>query len=955
MRKLFVPMASSLALTCIAYSLAAQVSAPPRLSSALAGTGNIELSWISAGGDFVLERTSSLRPPVSWQSLPQTPVRQEDRFSLTLVPAEGVQFYRLRQGASGGGTHVAETSPSDGESGVAVTRETILRFSAPLAPNTMLTSDRLFAEAGGRRILSRAELSGDLRTATLFYLENLPASARVVVTLDGDGLNDFSGAALDADDDGKAGGVFQSGFTTGGTIGLPGTAVIGHVFASEKNADGSNRPLRGAIVTVDGAEESLRTETDESGFFKLEPSPAGRFFVHVDGRTAVGSSWPIGAYYPFVGKAWQAAAGRTNNLAGGSGEIFLPLIQSDALRSVSTTEETKISFSQSVLANNPNLAGVEITVPPNALFSDNGVRGGKVGMAPVPADRLPEPLPPGLNFPLVITIQTDGGSNFDVPVAVKFPNLPDPVTGLKLGPGEKTVLWSFNHDTGRWEPQGTMTISADGQFAVTDPGIGVRQPGWHGTAPGSGPKGPGGGGPPGPNCPPYCGPRPDPPCNEPDPCGHLHFLYTEALEKWEQEAKFKESYSNPTVVALGKEVDKAYENYANCREANGRPCEGGAALASSPPSTMPHRAALASLPAEAATRNDTAIQNTIDEQNNSFSNTPLPRAGAWFAIESLETGFVQRGRLNGAGAVDNLVLATNERYRVSYYDALNRRSGSAYFRSAAAGQSSYIPFARLYGSEFGPRPDADSDGLSDAAELILATAVSKADSDGDGIKDGQEVFSGTNPLDGVGLPKGVVSVVPTPGAATDVAAGNNLAVVACQEGLLVVDLSDVQSPVRLAVVPGFAKAVALRGSLALVAFESDARLLDLAVPAMPQTLWSHTELGNADAVEFGRNSAFVVKGTTLQRLDLITGVAGGTVNLPTRGTSIRVRADLAYVLSLSNLAVCRDDELLGLIEVVSLPGDSIASRPRLSLGGDFLYGSRFNGINVFDLTDPTRP
>lgn len=137
--------------------------------------------------------------------------------------------------------------------------------------------------------------------------------------------------------------------------------------------------------------------------------------MHVDGRTAVGSQWPNGAYYPFVGKAWEAVPGKTNNLASGTGEIFLPLIQAGALKTVSAAEETKITFAPSVLAANPALAGVEITVPANALFADNGVRGGKVGMAPVPPDRLPEPLPPGLNLPLVIAIQTDGGSNFDVP------------------------------------------------------------------------------------------------------------------------------------------------------------------------------------------------------------------------------------------------------------------------------------------------------------------------------------------------------------------------------------------------------------------------------------------------------------------------------------------------------------------------------------------------------------
>src|SRR5216110_1879107 len=114
------------------------------------------------------------------------------------------------------------------------------------------------------------------------------------------------------------------------TAGIPGTAVIGHVYASDPVPAGNsfkNRPLEGVIVTVDGAEEKLITYTDETGFFQLEPCPAGRFFVHIDGRQAAGSDWPNGAYYPFVGKTFEAVAGKTNNFAGGSGEIFLPLIK----------------------------------------------------------------------------------------------------------------------------------------------------------------------------------------------------------------------------------------------------------------------------------------------------------------------------------------------------------------------------------------------------------------------------------------------------------------------------------------------------------------------------------------------------------------------------------------------------------------------------------------------------
>ncbi len=383
------------------------------------------------------------------------------------------------------------SSPADGEADIAVTRETVLWFDRPLAPNTVLGLNTFFAEAAGRRLLTRAELSPNRQTATLFYLEPLPGGAQVQVTFDGDRIRDFENKAVDADRNQTEGGVGFIRFTTLNNQSVPGTAVIGRVFASElvpgtdTGTNALNRPLAGVTITVDGMEETLRTVTDAQGNFKLTNAPAGRFFVHVDGRTAVGSQWPLGDYYPFVGKAWEAVAGLDNNLAGGTGEIYLPLIQAGALQPVSPTAATTITFPSAVLAANPALAGVEILVPAGALFDDNGTRGGRLGIAPVPPDRLPEPLPDDLNFPLVITIQTDGPRNFAQPVPVRFPNLPDPSTGLKLPPGAKTALWSFDHDKGYWEVVGPATVTADGNFVETDPGVGVLQPGWHGVQPGT--------------------------------------------------------------------------------------------------------------------------------------------------------------------------------------------------------------------------------------------------------------------------------------------------------------------------------------------------------------------------------------------------------------------------------------------------------------------------------------
>lgn len=381
-------------------------------------------------------------------------------------------------------TTVEESSPYAGEDGVSVTREMVVRLTRPLAADAVVTLDQLHAEFGGRRLLGRVNVSADRRAITLFPLEPMPSSARVRLNFRPGGLRDDLGRRLDPAGTGQAGSEARIDFDTLSITPVGDTGVVGWVYASEPIADGAggltNLPLAGVTLTVDGAEETLRTTTDAEGRFHLHPVPAGRFFVHIDGRTATASAWPNGAYYPVVGKAWEAMAGVSTNLANGTGVIYLPLIPADALRPVSATEVTVIPFPESVVALQPEYAGVEVRVPPNALYSDSGQRGGRIGLAPVAPDRLPEPLPPGLVHVLDITVQSDGAENFDQPVPVRFPNLVDPTTGERLPPGARTALVSFNHDLGRWEVAGSMTVSADGMFLDSDEGVGVRRPGWHG-------------------------------------------------------------------------------------------------------------------------------------------------------------------------------------------------------------------------------------------------------------------------------------------------------------------------------------------------------------------------------------------------------------------------------------------------------------------------------------------
>ncbi|RMG17480.1 MAG: hypothetical protein D6731_04040 [Planctomycetota bacterium] len=273
---------------------------------------------------------------------------------------------------------------------------------------------------------------------------------------------------MDADRDGAPEGVAAIDFGTTTLTLVPGTAVCGRVFASERGDEGANRPLAGVRVTVDGAEASLFAETDAFGNFRLDPAPAGRFFVHVDGRNAR-APVPPGAYYPTVGKAFVSVPGTETNLP----DNHLPLVGEDVLAPLAPQGPTTVRFPPSILNAHPELAGTEGTVPQGSLFFDDGRPGGRVGIAPVAPDRLPGPLPEGLDFGIVFALQTDGATNFDLPAAVRFPNT------LGTQPRGKASLWSFDHDAGRWTVVGTLTASPDGRCLVSDPGSGIRAPGRH--------------------------------------------------------------------------------------------------------------------------------------------------------------------------------------------------------------------------------------------------------------------------------------------------------------------------------------------------------------------------------------------------------------------------------------------------------------------------------------------
>ena len=253
-------------------------------------------------------------------------------------------------------------------------------------------------------------MSPDQRRVTLFYDPPLPQSARVRVTIDGDAITNVDGEPVDADGDGEAGGRRLVDFDTLGLTQIPDTIVTGRVFASETGDGGENVPLEGVTIRVDGMPE-LKVTTDEFGKFRLVGAPAGRFFVHIDGTTV---DVPKGYFYPTVGKPFRSVPGREVELPN---DIHLPLIEKDALRPVSETEDVTVGLTENQIqkfleankgVDRRMLEATQLTVLAGTLFADDGEQGGMAGLELVAPDRIPGRLPEGVDLPFVLTVQTDG-------------------------------------------------------------------------------------------------------------------------------------------------------------------------------------------------------------------------------------------------------------------------------------------------------------------------------------------------------------------------------------------------------------------------------------------------------------------------------------------------------------------------------------------------------------------
>ncbi|XZE51374.1 Ig-like domain-containing protein [Planctomycetaceae bacterium SH139] len=395
-------------------------------------------------------------------------------------------------------TRVLSVSPEPGAALVSVTRDVVVRFDYPLDASTINT-DNFRLRANGQILDGTATVSSTGRFVIFKPAAAMPPSTEIEVELNGGGITDVDGSQVDLNGDGQPGGRLQSYFRTLPMTRIPNTNVFGYVRDSV-----TGEPIAGATIRVDAFPDA-NVVTDSSGRFELVDMPAPDFFVHIDGRTAQPTA--AGRMYPNVGKPFHSVPGETVQIEmdGEPFDIYLPAVAATDVAALSETETRQVGFGAGGLDDletilpgiSPERLGfMQVEFTPGAAVDAVGQVATEAVIIPVAPSRIPAPLPPNLEPNLVISIQAGRNLSepnnsvpavrFDTPARVTFPNTDN------LPVGEQTLIFSFDHDAGKWIVVGSGTVvitdSTDEQgepiTAIVSNGPAIQAPGWHFTQPG---------------------------------------------------------------------------------------------------------------------------------------------------------------------------------------------------------------------------------------------------------------------------------------------------------------------------------------------------------------------------------------------------------------------------------------------------------------------------------------
>ncbi|MFO0747730.1 MAG: hypothetical protein U1F43_19005 [Myxococcota bacterium] len=214
-------------------------------------------------------------------------------------------------------------------------------------------------------------------------------------------------------------------------------------------------------VRVTSTPPSSRAElTGPDGRFTLDGVPEGFVLLTLDGADAV----PDLASYHLTHMTFMA-----NVVSGIANQLDRPVYF------LNLPGGTFVDGKQEVTLANDLLTGLSLTIHPGTVTFADGSHEGYVSVTPVSFDQAPMAPIDGLQPRLLVTIQPPN-VKFDPPATFRIPN------SEGYAPGEKVTMFSYDHTIDEFVTIGTGSVSPDGTTIESDPGVGVREGGWHSAA-----------------------------------------------------------------------------------------------------------------------------------------------------------------------------------------------------------------------------------------------------------------------------------------------------------------------------------------------------------------------------------------------------------------------------------------------------------------------------------------
>ena len=236
------------------------------------------------------------------------------------------------------------------------------------------------------------------------------------------------------------------------------TALAGQVLAL------SGSPLSNVTLQI-GDRIAV---TDGTGRFLLSGLQSGRPTLTIQGHTA---SRP-GKMYGTFDVQVDVAASKTTVLPY---KIWLPVLdeQNAVALPIPTHRELGVTT--------PRVPGMEVRIPSNAVLRmppgahhSHGMKRQEltsVSITPMPADRPPFPLPPGVNDVLLFTLQLHG-AKVEGPRGEKRPGLRIVFPNYKnLPAGARVDFWNYDSGGPGWYMYGHGTVTPDRRQVIPDPGV----------------------------------------------------------------------------------------------------------------------------------------------------------------------------------------------------------------------------------------------------------------------------------------------------------------------------------------------------------------------------------------------------------------------------------------------------------------------------------------------------